>query len=105
MVFKVILEYEWMSSSASHSFTGPPAPYSGNTFLSPGVSQPLFELRTGCMGGNQKMLIRKCPHSWDPLLILEPAVGMNFKNSLFCSKSVQLMLLFSSLQFQNCGRN
>ena len=32
MVFKVILEYEWMSSSASHSFTGPPAPYSGDTF-------------------------------------------------------------------------
>ena len=37
MVSKVILEYEWMSSSASHSFTGPPAPYSGpgDTFLSP----------------------------------------------------------------------
>ena len=61
MVSKVILEYEWMSSSASHSFTGPPGPYSGDTFLSPWVSQPLFELRTGCMGGNQKMLNRKCP--------------------------------------------
>ena len=32
MVSKVILEYEWMSSSASHSFTGPPGPYSGDFF-------------------------------------------------------------------------
>ena len=64
MVSKVILEYEWMCSSASHSFTGPPGPYSGDTFLSPWVSQPLFELRTGCMGGNQKMLNRKCPLQW-----------------------------------------
>ena len=64
MVSKVILEYEWMSSSASHSFTGPLGPYSGDTFLSPWVSQPLFELRTGCMGGNQKMLNRKCPLQW-----------------------------------------
>ena len=35
MVFKVILEYEWMSSSASHSFTGPLGPYSGDRFFEP----------------------------------------------------------------------
>ena len=100
MVFKVILEYEWMSSSASHSFTGPLGPYSGDTFLSPWVSQPLFELRTGCMGGNQKMLNRKCPHSWDPLLILEPAVGMNFKNSLFAVNRCNLCCYFQVCNFK-----
>ena len=54
MVFKVILEYEWMSSSASHSFTGPPAPYSGDTFWALEYPNHFLSLKLDAWVGTKK---------------------------------------------------
>ena len=54
MVSKVILEYEWMSSSASHSFTGPPGPYSADTFLALEYPNHFLSLELDAWVGTKK---------------------------------------------------